>query len=101
MITIGASDNSQAEAALGFGIKEALGKLVLPHPADPWLLEACEQLDATVLPLLPEVALAAAALPMHHRDPFDRLLVAQARQGFTLVTRNTRIAAYDVATRWA
>jgi PIN domain nuclease of toxin-antitoxin system len=39
-----------------------------------------------------------AELPLHHRDPFDRLLVAQARQDvFTLVTADERIHAYDVA----
>jgi PIN domain nuclease of toxin-antitoxin system len=44
------------------------------------------------------LGLAVARLPLHHRDPFDRLLVAQAQQdGFTLVTADTRIQEYDVA----
>jgi PIN domain nuclease of toxin-antitoxin system len=39
-----------------------------------------------------------AGLPLHHRDPFDRLLIAQAqREGFTLVTADARIRAYEVA----
>jgi PIN domain nuclease of toxin-antitoxin system len=43
--------------------------------------------------------LAVASMPLHHRDPFDRLLVAQARlENLTIVTRDPRIAAYDVPT---
>jgi PIN domain nuclease of toxin-antitoxin system len=51
-----------------------------------------------VLGLSAEHGLAVAALPLHHRDPFDRLLVVQAQhEGFTLVTADARIGAYDVA----
>ena len=43
-------------------------------------------------------ALAVAALPLLHRDPFDRVLVAQARiEGLTLVTADATLEAYDVA----
>ena len=42
-------------------------------------------------------ALRAGALPRHHNDPFDRMLVAQAQnRGMTLVTRDTMLAAYGV-----
>jgi PIN domain nuclease of toxin-antitoxin system len=42
-----------------------------------------------------------AALPPHHRDPFDRMLVAQARvENLTLITGDRRLAAYDVPTFW-
>jgi hypothetical protein len=48
-----------------------------------------------VLGLSPDHGLAVASLPLHHRDPFDRLLVAQARQaGLALVTADTRLHAY-------
>jgi PIN domain nuclease of toxin-antitoxin system len=51
-----------------------------------------------LLGLSPDHGLAVARLPRHHRDPFDRLLIAQAQQdGFTLVTADARIHAYDVA----
>jgi PIN domain nuclease of toxin-antitoxin system len=51
-----------------------------------------------ILGLSGEEGLAVAELPPHHRDSFDRLLVVQARQGgFTLMTADARIAAYDVA----
>lgn len=42
--------------------------------------------------------LSIALLPMHHRDPFDRLLIAQARaEGLTLVTADRRFESYDVS----
>ena len=45
----------------------------------------------------PAHALALRALPLHHRDPFDRMLVAQAQvEGLTLVTRDQRLESYDV-----
>lgn len=46
-------------------------------------------------------AIAAAALPRHHGDPFDRILVAQAQlEGLRLVTRDRRISQYGVVTLW-
>ena len=46
-------------------------------------------------------ALAAGALPMHHRDPFDRMLVAQARtEGLTLVSHDKSLEPYDVPILW-
>lgn len=51
------------------------------------------------LPIRPEHILDIAALPQVHRDPFDRMLVAQARvEGLTLVTADLRVRAYPVAT---
>ena len=49
------------------------------------------------LPIGLDHAVRAGALPAHHRDPFDRMLVAQAQaEGLTLVTRDTRLRDYDV-----
>jgi PIN domain nuclease of toxin-antitoxin system len=51
------------------------------------------------LPITFAHARAMRALPLHHRDPFDRMLVAQAQlEGLTLVTRDARLARYGVAT---
>ncbi|MGH3343451.1 MAG: type II toxin-antitoxin system VapC family toxin [Carbonactinosporaceae bacterium] len=50
------------------------------------------------LPIRSEHAITAGRLPMIHRDPFDRMLVAQARcEDLTLVTRDAEIQKYDVA----
>ncbi len=76
------------------GVKVAVGKLVVPSDVHAQILGT----GLRVLGLAPEHGLAVAGLPQHHRDPFDRLLVAQARQeGFTIVTADARIGAYDVA----
>jgi PIN domain nuclease of toxin-antitoxin system len=76
------------------GVKAAIGKLVVPDDLHTHILDT----GVRLLGLSPEHGLAVASLPLHHRDPFDRLLVAQARQdGFTLVTADTRIHAYDLA----
>lgn len=53
------------------------------------------------VPIKPAHILALAELPLIHRDPFDRLLIAQARQeGLTLVTRDPEIHKYAVSTLW-
>jgi len=75
------------------GVKAAIGKLSVP----PDLLEHVLQSGVQVLRLDADHGLAVADLPMHHRDPFDRLLVAQARsEHLTIITADRRIAAYDV-----
>ncbi len=76
------------------GIKAALGKL---RGADDLAQRILEQ-RLGELPITFAHAEIAAALPGHHDDPFDRLLVAQAQsEGLTLVTQDGRLAAYDVA----
>lgn len=74
-------------------IKTSVGKLSLPLDLEPELLRAgIGLLDITLAD-----GLMAGALPRHHNDPFDRMLVAQAqRRGMTLVTRNAMLAAYGV-----
>ena len=59
-------------------IKVGSGKLSLSAPYRTWMTKAVGDLWATVLPITIEYAEAQAGLPSHHRDPFDRLLVAQA-----------------------
>jgi PIN domain nuclease of toxin-antitoxin system len=76
-------------------IKAALGKLELPDTfADALSAQAFESLSVTSAH-----AHALRDLPMHHRDPFDRMLVCQARlENLTLVTHDAALTAYDVAT---
>ncbi|RMD62501.1 type II toxin-antitoxin system VapC family toxin [Candidatus Parcubacteria bacterium] len=79
-------------------IKHALGRLEIDFPLLRNEVEnnGFEQLNITF-----EHGLAAGALPPHHRDPFDRMLVAQARcEGLILVSSDRCIAAYDVETVW-
>ena len=75
------------------GVKVATGKLRMP--AD--LREHVLQSGARMLNLSPEHGLGIAELPLHHRDPFDRLLISQARhEGLTIVTADAHFAPYDV-----
>ena len=78
-------------------IKHALGKLRTPAN----LLESMAERGFSELPVRSSDGLRAGALPPHHADPFDRMLIAQAQgEGLTLVTSDTRIAAYDVPILW-
>jgi PIN domain nuclease of toxin-antitoxin system len=75
------------------GVKSASGRLVVPKD----LRERVLRSGLRVLGLAPDHGLGVAALPMHHRDPFDRLLISQARsEGLTIVTADRRFADYDV-----
>lgn len=75
-------------------IKHALGRLHLPIDRLPALIA---ELGCTVLPITAPHALAAGTLPRHHADPFDRMLIAQARhEGLTLVTVDAAFVQYEV-----
>ncbi len=75
------------------GVKSAIGKLTAPNDLPEYVLRSGIQ----ILRLDADHGLAVAGLPMHHRDPFDRLLIAQARsEQLTIVTADRRIADYDV-----
>lgn len=75
------------------GIKAAVGKLVVPQDLQAKIRDA----GVRSLALAAAHGLAVAQLPTHHRDPFDRLLIAQAMtEGLTLVTADPNFAAYDV-----
>jgi PIN domain nuclease of toxin-antitoxin system len=74
-------------------IKRALGKLAAP----PGLLAAIDAADFDTLPITGADAERAARLPPHHRDPFDRMLVAQAtRLDAFIVSRDEQFAPYEV-----
>ncbi len=78
-------------------IKAAAGKLVVPEN----LLEALEAEHFVELAITARHATEAARLPLLHRDPFDRMLVAQAqREGFEVITRDAKIQAYGVRVIW-
>lgn len=87
-----------AASAWEISIKAGLGKIVARVP----LAEAIRDYGFLALPISLEHGDAVRALPPHHRDPFDRMLVAQARvEGLTLVTRDPAFAAYGVPIAWA
>jgi len=91
-----------AASAWEIAIKHGLGKLSLPVPPEQYVPASMERSDTASLPVSVAHALRVASLPAHHRDPFDRLLVAQAQlERLTLVTADRQLAPYDVELIWA
>jgi len=82
-----------AATAWELAIKRASGKIRLPAS----LGEALDLLGFIGLPITTADGEAAAELPVHHKDPFDRMLIAQAqRLDAVIVTRDAAFSAYDV-----
>lgn len=82
-------------------MKWALGKLDLPQEPALYVPERMQRSAAGGLAFTHTHALAAGQLPLHHRDPFDRALVAQAQsEKLTLVTADQAIRDYDVDLLW-
>lgn len=95
----GALESPQNEVVVSAGsiweleIKRAAGKLRI----DVDLLAELEQIGFDVVPITAVDATKAARLPLLHRDPFDRMLVAQAqRLDAVLVSRDPAVAAYEI-----
>jgi PIN domain nuclease of toxin-antitoxin system len=80
-------------------IKYRLGKLALPEPPRSYVPDRMRRSGTTPLAVEHDHVLRVAELPDHHRDPFDRLLVAQAQAlGIPIVTADQQLSAYDVET---
>lgn len=83
------------------GIKFALKRLKLPAAPDEYLPQHLELNAIERLSISDRHAYRAAALPMHHSDPFDRMLVAQAQlEGLTVVSADPFLSRYDVKVVW-
>ena len=74
-------------------IKKSLGRLTLPHN----LIEALAAEGFKTLPIMPEDGLGVADLPLHHSDPFDRILIIQAKlKDLILITNDAKILKYPL-----
>jgi len=88
-----------AASAWEIAIKHAIGKLKLPEPPDRFVLTRLDTLGVHQLPIEHRHALHVAMLAPHHRDPFDRMLVAQAQlEDLVLLTADSQFAQYEVST---
>jgi len=75
-------------------LKSMKGNLDVGDPRS-WWLDTLDELAATPLPLRPEHITRVLALPPHHQDPFDRILIAQAiAEELTLITTDRHIPRY-------
>ena len=84
-------------------VKDSLGKLRYGDGAWNWEVfdRGLANVEAIWLAISREHARAYAALPLRHRDPFDRMLIAQAQcEGFTILTHDPEFSAYDVEVAW-
>lgn len=91
-----------AASAWEIAIKHALGKLKLPREPADLVPEWMERTGVTPLPVLHRHALHVASLPPHHRDPFDRLLIAQAQiEELAVLTADRQFERYDVKVKRA
>lgn len=83
-------------------IKVSLGKLRLPCSVEEFVVTRNASMRVVPLPITQLHAIESAALPQHHRDPFDRVLVAQARlERLSLMSADEVFRAYDVDVLWA
>jgi PIN domain nuclease of toxin-antitoxin system len=84
-------------SAWEISIKHAARKLALPAPPEDFLPQLQRRLGLTLLPIELSHAIRAGALPMVHRDPFDRMLVAQARTlAVPIMSADPKLARYDI-----
>lgn len=83
------------------GIKQSLGKLSLAHGWQEALPKEMTRNGISFLPVEPVHIHGVAALPWIHRDPFDRLMVAQARiESMAIISRDSQLSGYGVPIIW-
>jgi PIN domain nuclease of toxin-antitoxin system len=83
------------------GIKVAIGKLPLSKPFRAWMDKALTDLAVSVLPVTLDHVERQTQLEFHHRDPFDRLLIAQALvEDIPLISGDAQFDAYGVKRIW-
>lgn len=91
-----------AASSWEIAIKVALGKLTLPETPEVYVPSRLASQAISGLAIEHVHALRVASLPMHHQDPFDRLIVAQAQvEKLPILTADENIAAYEVDAIWA
>ena len=82
-------------------IKAGLGRLRLPSDLRGFLAGHLAASNFRVLPIALEHAVAVRDLPLHHRDPFDRLLIAQSlTERLALISHDARMKAYAIEVLW-
>ena len=82
-------------------IKVQSGKLNFPRPAGPYVLSRLAENSIKSLPISLDHLLALERLPMHHRDPFDRMLIAQSmEEDWPIITADPMFKQYPVRVIW-
>ena len=82
-------------------IKVQVRKLTLPAPVGPYVIRKLAENTIEILPIHLDHLLAFESLPLHHRDPFDRLLIAQSiEEGLPIITADPWFARYPIDVIW-
>ena len=82
-------------------IKVSTGKMTLPKPFEIFIPEQLQQNVITVLPIATDHLTYITTLPFHHRDPFDRILIAQSiGNSLTIITRDPLFEPYSIRVMW-
>jgi PIN domain nuclease of toxin-antitoxin system len=82
-------------------IKTKAGKLHLPEPAGPYLVKELVKNRIEVLPIKLDHVLRIEVLPAHHRDPFDRIMIAQSlEENLPIITSDAMFTSYGVEVIW-
>lgn len=82
-------------------IKVGQGKISLSLPYRQWMETAITDLELEILPVTVEYAERQSVLPPHHKDPFDRLLIAQAQiEAIPIVSADTAFDSYGITRIW-
>ncbi|MFW6114163.1 MAG: type II toxin-antitoxin system VapC family toxin [bacterium] len=83
------------------GIKISIGKYEMQEPLDVFVDREVERNGLVILPITPQHATQVARLPFHHRDPFDRLLIAQAIvENVPIISADRQLDAYGIERVW-
>ena len=82
-------------------IKVGIGKLKLSLPYRAWMNQAITDLRASMLPISVDACDVQSSLPLHHGDPFDRVIVAQSFvEQITVVSNDSTFDLYGVRRLW-
>ncbi len=82
-------------------IKVSVRKMTLSLPYRQWMDKAISDLGLSILPITVDYAEVCAGLPWHHRDPFDRLLIAQAQvEALSVVSGDPQLDVYSITRIW-
>jgi PIN domain nuclease of toxin-antitoxin system len=90
-----------AVSAWEIAVKASIGRLTIPGDLETYTLEQVSRNRFEVLPISLAHALRVSRLPSHHKDPFDRMLIAQALvEKVTILTAEAQIARYPIHVAW-
>jgi PIN domain nuclease of toxin-antitoxin system len=101
-VFVGSADLSLSIASIWeILIKVQSGKLKFPRPAGPYVLTKLAENSIKRLPISIDHLLALERLPMHHRDPFDRMLIAQSvEEDWPIITADPMFKQYPIQVIW-